>query len=268
MAEPVNTVAPTITGTVEVGETLTCSTGTWSPSPTSYAYQWQRVNAATVDISGATQATYVITADDVGHYLQCKVIATNNTGPSLPAYTDQTVIVPADWFIVEDGTAKSDAVSYVSVSAADEYHAKRGNTAWTNLTNSQKHLLLVRATDYIEQMYRERWEGVRATITQSLSWPREYVEYPDVADFYPTSYYPENQVPAEVKNACAELALKANADALSPDVDRVTAREKLGPMEVEYQSYGKPYKMFRSIDNMLSVWLQSTGGAFKRLVRT
>ncbi len=36
------TVAPAVTGTTVVGSTLTCSTGTWTQSPTSYAYQWQR----------------------------------------------------------------------------------------------------------------------------------------------------------------------------------------------------------------------------------
>lgn len=276
MAVPVNSAVPTISGTVAVGETLTSSTGTWSPTPTSYAYQWQRVNATTVDITGATQSTYVVTALDVGHYLRCEVIATNNSGDSSPAYTVNTILVPVDWFIVEDGTAKSDALSFVSVADADEYHARRNHTEWTLLTLGQKHAYLVDATEYMEEVYRERWKGIRVTDSQALSWPRAYVERED-GDYesptssyraYATYYYPSNVVPTEVKNACSELAYKRISGELSPDIDRVTKREKLGPMEVEYQDYGKPYKQYRAIDNMLSVLLKSSGsGVFRKIER-
>lgn len=169
---------------------------------------------------------------------------------------------------VEDGTAKANAESYASVADADTFHSNRGNTLWATMATAEKEQALRRGTDYMEQVYRERWEGVRGTITQALSWPRAYVEYPDVADFYPTSYYPDDEVPTEVVNACAEIAFKAASGELAPDIDRVTSREKLGPMEVQYKDSGKPYKTYRSIDNMLAVWLESTGGAFKKLVRT
>ena len=41
---PVCTVAPAVTGTVTVGQVLTCSSGTWLNSPT-YTYQWRRAGA-------------------------------------------------------------------------------------------------------------------------------------------------------------------------------------------------------------------------------
>lgn len=60
---PVNTAIPVISGTLEVGETLTASTGTWTgTAPITYTYQWKRNG---VDIPGATNSTYVAQAADV-----------------------------------------------------------------------------------------------------------------------------------------------------------------------------------------------------------
>ena len=39
---PVNTAAPVASGDAVVGETVSVTTGSWTNSPTSYAYQWQR----------------------------------------------------------------------------------------------------------------------------------------------------------------------------------------------------------------------------------
>ena len=51
------TVAPTITGTPSVGQTLSCSNGSWVGAPTlSYAYKWLRDGS---EIGGATNGTYV-----------------------------------------------------------------------------------------------------------------------------------------------------------------------------------------------------------------
>lgn len=77
-AGPVNTVAPEITGTAEVGQTLSCSTGTWDGTGTiTYAYQWRR---GAVPISGATGASYVQQTADVGPGVTCLVTATDDEG--------------------------------------------------------------------------------------------------------------------------------------------------------------------------------------------
>lgn len=82
-------VDPSITGTAEVGETLTADEGTWNGSPTSYSFQWLR---GTVPIAGADEDTYVIVEDDVGEQLAVLVTATNALG-SVSALSDPTSVV-------------------------------------------------------------------------------------------------------------------------------------------------------------------------------
>ena len=78
---PVNTVAPVASGTLTVGSTLSCTTGTWTNSPT-YTYQWQRGGA---NISGATSSTYVTVSADGGTSVGCLVTGTNASGSASQA---------------------------------------------------------------------------------------------------------------------------------------------------------------------------------------
>ncbi len=85
---PVNTGAPVISGTAVEGSILKSTNGSWSNSPTSYAYQWQDCNsagAACATITGATASTYTLKAGDVGHRVRSLVTAANVTGSSAPA---------------------------------------------------------------------------------------------------------------------------------------------------------------------------------------
>jgi len=77
---PVNTVAPAVTGTATVGQTLSTTNGTWTgaPAPT-FTYQWQRTG---VNIGGATSNTYVLVAADYANTIRCVVKATNSVAPS------------------------------------------------------------------------------------------------------------------------------------------------------------------------------------------
>jgi hypothetical protein len=74
---PVNTVAPVASGTASVTSVLSTTNGTWSNTPTSFAYQWQ--NDGT-NISGATASTYTVVSGDAGHTIRCVVTATNGSG--------------------------------------------------------------------------------------------------------------------------------------------------------------------------------------------
>jgi hypothetical protein len=75
---PKATKLPAITGTREVGKTLTCSPGEWTGSPPiSFSYLWLRDKEA---ISGATSSTHVVVEEDAGHKLSCRVTAKNPGG--------------------------------------------------------------------------------------------------------------------------------------------------------------------------------------------
>jgi len=78
---PANTSPPTITGTPEVGATLTATPGTWTGTePITYAYQWRRCDSTgttCTDIPDATATTYTATTADTGATLTVAVTATN-----------------------------------------------------------------------------------------------------------------------------------------------------------------------------------------------
>ena len=92
--------APGITGTVQVGQTLTASPGTWSFLPggyNGYAYQWQVSDdgnapwvAATGD--GAATSSYTVAPADDAKYLRVKVTAANGDG-STDAFSGATTQV-------------------------------------------------------------------------------------------------------------------------------------------------------------------------------
>jgi hypothetical protein len=144
--------------------------------------------------------------------------------------------------IVEDGTAKPDANAYVSVQQVDDYLTLRNEAlAWTPLTTIAKEALIVKASEYIDLVYRERFLGVAKTTTQSMQWPR--VE---------TSL---SEMPQPLLNATAEYVLYLLEGSKLPTAPSVSVgghikrkTEKVGPLEetTEYAiplSGTLPYKL-------------------------
>ena len=163
--------------------------------------------------------------------------------------------------IVEDGSGKSDSESYISVADASTYHTARGNAAWAALaTDALREAALRRATDYMRQAYRSRWQGYKVNEDQALDWPRYDVEVEGYA-------IDSDIVPTEIKNACAELALRASAAELSPDLTQGVVREQVGPIAVEYDKHSPQATRYKAIDAMLSPYLRAGGGCSVRLER-
>ena len=87
---------PSISGTVQSGQTLTASSGTWSGA-SSYKYQWQRCDstgASCANVGGATGQSYVLAAADVGSTMRVVVTATSRYGSS-SASSAPTALVAA-----------------------------------------------------------------------------------------------------------------------------------------------------------------------------
>jgi len=90
MPVPANTGLPTISGPAQTGQTLMASPGSWTNSPTSFIYQWNRGGTA---ISGAASSTYIPVTADVGFTLTVSVIAVNASGTSTPTSAPTSAVV-------------------------------------------------------------------------------------------------------------------------------------------------------------------------------
>lgn len=167
--------------------------------------------------------------------------------------------------IVEDGTGKADAESFISVADATTYLTSRGNTTWAALASDAiREQCLRRATDYMEQAYRNRWAGYRVSSTQSLSWPRAWVPMEDVD--YIATYYPNDEVPMLVANACAELALRASTSTLLSDQSQGVITETVGPLSVTYDKYSSQSPRYVPVDAMLSPMFLNGGSSIQMKV--
>jgi hypothetical protein len=95
---PTNTGLPTVTGTADVGQTLTGSQGSWDKGGlflANFSYAWLRCDAAGNGCAafGQTQTTYVVGDADKGHTLRFQVTATNPAGTTV-VQSNPTGVVP------------------------------------------------------------------------------------------------------------------------------------------------------------------------------
>jgi GH25 family lysozyme M1 (1,4-beta-N-acetylmuramidase) len=95
---PVATAPPSITGNAIVGQQLSSSVGTWSGSPTTFSYQWQRCSPGGTScgaIAGAVSSTYTVTPGDIGSTMALVVSATGPGGSQAATAPPSAVVGPA-----------------------------------------------------------------------------------------------------------------------------------------------------------------------------
>ncbi len=132
--------------------------------------------------------------------------------------------------------------SYLSVADADTYWANRNNSTWSGATTAQKEKALREATQYIDGAYN--FIGALASYTQALAWPRTGATI--TSGNFKGAYFTETEIPTQIKNACAELALEALSARLAPAEKRggQVKRIKVDVIETEYADFapsGKTY---------------------------
>lgn len=171
--------------------------------------------------------------------------------------------------IVETGENIANANSYVSRQEFIDYAASRGVTIADNETADVN---LVKAADYLQTKH---YKGAKANIGQSLAWPRIYVvDWREVwaygtaaayngGGYAQGSYYPSDVIPDELKRAQIEvaMAISSGVDMMPTQSNRLVKREKVGPLETEYESgYGASLSPQVSMANALLEMLLNTGG--------
>lgn len=156
--------------------------------------------------------------------------------------------------IVEDGTGKSDANTYVSADAFVSYASLRGVT----VTAESSSAALIKAADYLETCVTGDWIGEQTTATQSLSWPRS------TRDIY-TREVTDLGVPRKLVQAQCLLALTViNGTDIMPvrTASAAVTKEVVGPITMEYADTSTTYGLLPDIaglDKLLEGLLTDNG---------
>jgi hypothetical protein len=151
--------------------------------------------------------------------------------------------------VIENGQGLENSESYVDVAYVNAYFLKRGNTEWDLIEN--KEACIIKAMDYFESSYL--FKGEKLNPNQSLAFPRLIN---GVVEF-----------PTRIKSAICELALKAGSEVLLSDTTQMVKREKVGELEVEYDTNDSQMVNYNFVFNLIAPWLNSSGFS-SSIVRT
>lgn len=170
-------------------------------------------------------------------------------------------------FLAEDGTVVPGATSFVEVAAADDFLSLDPtlNTGWTALDTTTKQLMLMVATQYMQERVLWKGELVDKKTPQPLAWPRRNVKTREGVQLS------EMVVPAEVKRACALTAsylISHHEDLLYADQKTGLKRFRAETFELEWQDnfLGTAHPAFlRYLLMDLGQWVSDTG--FKKIRR-
>ena len=148
---PINTVAPVVSGSLQVTFPISVTNGTWSGSVTSYAYQWKTASN-NQPIPGATSSTVTLDSSYVGLGVYCTVAASNAGGEIGYANSDVVVMLQVDNDPDVNGVYQFDAANGTKLSALNPPKWKGTDTVYYGFTQDMFETLngqLVGNTTYI-----------------------------------------------------------------------------------------------------------------------
>jgi len=162
-------------------------------------------------------------------------------------------------FVVEDGTGKSDATSYISVADMKQYWDNM-EYDYSALSDAEIQALLNKATQIIDGQYFNLWPGTRSSSTQALQWPRSDATYPDEYTIAST------EIPKELPDAASEMAYASNQSTtlqpISSDGGDVKSfRNKVDVIEEQKEFWRtRSHPKIPAVDDVLRTLLGRTGG--------
>jgi hypothetical protein len=161
--------------------------------------------------------------------------------------------------IVEDGTGKSDAESYVSVADAIAWITKYYPTNdFLSKTTEEQEAYCRQSTQYLDQKYGGRWVGDKNSKEQALDWPRKNA----VVDGYAVE---TDELPRDLEIGTFEAIIPfvAGDDPLAPqETPGIITEESatIGPIsETTKYSGGKSnYKRYPKVDTAVRAIIEET----------
>lgn len=193
---PAPTSDPVISGTPQVGQTLTTSNGTWSSSSNInlYSYAWGRCDAAgnnCVGIGGATTNKYTLVDADQGHTIRSYVTARNANGTTT-AQSKQTGVVAGPAYptgkvvdakqVVLPNRLVVDSVKY----SANPIRARQTPTTMQVHISDTKNNSVSNALVFVEGLPYSRVSEMPEVRTNSTGWATVQLQ-PD--KFFPRKGY-------------------------------------------------------------------------------
>jgi len=139
--------------------------------------------------------------------------------------------------------------TYLSVADCDAYWLARNNSVWAAANNETKEKSLLEATQYLDGAYE--YIGELAQYDQPLAWPRGGAVI--TVGNLKNKFFLSTEIPKQIKDACAELALNGLSASLRPVQDRgnMIKREKVDVLEIEYSDFAPSQKTFDFVTLLL-----------------
>jgi hypothetical protein len=139
--------------------------------------------------------------------------------------------VPVSAIVTTPGSANANA--YVDAAFVDQYHLDRPapSIPWSTYSADQKAAAILWATVLLDSMWC--WTGYPTDAVQALQWPRGGMLRPSGWDYVGT-----NEIPIQLKRACAEFARQLAAADRTADSDVETqgiSSLRAGPVSLTFK---------------------------------